>query len=244
MPGSRQFESANFDHLGVAGGTMPISEGPCTIAGWVYADSDNVQHGLFWIGDSGAVGDYYSLILDGSGGGNNGLKGAIFKNATTFATANTTNNWARDGWHHVAMTVSGNDRTVTVILDGDLANKGASTAGAKTNPPMNDLALGYHADSSPVAPLNGKLAWFGVWNKILDDAQIQQLAAGVHPLRVRRDVMTALWPLLESGDAADVVGGLTLTRYANSTPFTSPGASIDGVGEGPPVEIWLPGQAC
>ena len=222
---------------------MPISEGPCTIAGWVRADTDAADQCIFWIGDPTAFTDYYSLMLDESGAANNGLRGEINKAGTTFAVANTVNNWSVSTWHHVAMTVSGNDRTVTVILDGDVANKGDATAGAKVNPPMTALALGYHADNSPTALLNGKLAWMGVWDKVLGDHLIQALAKGVHPLRTRLDGLVALWPLLEeSGDAYDVVRGLTLTPYANATPFTSPGASIDGAADGPIVELWLPGQ--
>lgn len=58
--------------------------------------------------------------------------------------------------------------------------------------------------------MSGDVAHVALWNVALTDDEVASLAAGVSPLRMRRDALIAYWPVGGQSPEPDVVGGFDL----------------------------------
>lgn len=59
--------------------------------------------------------------------------------------------------------------------------------------------------------MSGRIGHCAIWNASLSDQEIETLAQGVSPLRVRRDALVAYWPVNGQSPEIDIVGGINLT---------------------------------
>ncbi len=98
----------------------------------------------------------------------------------------TTSTLATGAWHHLAATFS--SATVRAIyMDG--ANKvTGSTSEAWGSPNSTDIGRGY---SNGLKQATGTVAFAGIWNVALSDADVTALGNGAHPLLVQPQALVA-----------------------------------------------------
>jgi len=158
----------------------------------------------------------------------------------SFAAASATAN--ADTWHHgLAVFVGTHDRRC--YLDG--GNQG-------TNSTYRDPWEGGYLDATWLARgyggqySNSKLAWAGLWDAALDDADAAALGKGWHPTLIKPQNLVAFWPLggLDPQDPKDRWGGYDLTAYNAPTEVDHPagllypqGPQIVAPGAAPPASL-------
>lgn len=116
-----------------------------------------------------------------------------------------------DTWHHVAVTRSGNNWTIWLdgAIDGGPSTDATAAESGGTFALMNSITA-----------FNiwiGKLAEVAAWNAVLSTAEIQSLAKGTPPNRVRASFLHYYWPLHTRNDVSHVWPDLGGGGW-NSTP--------------------------
>lgn len=136
--------------------------------------------------------------------------------------AMTSNGYSVDTWHH-AFGVFATPTSRTVILDGDIENKGISTTGVGQNP-AHDAWIGALAYSSVYySYMSGNIAEAAIWNAALTDNEGAILATGISPLAVRPQSLSAYCPLFgRTSPEIDIVGGYDMTLVNAPTVAAHP----------------------
>lgn len=117
-----------------------------------------------------------------------------------------------DVWTHVGYVTSAVDSRASYVAGG---NKGTN-AGSCT-PLLIDASWIAQVDNgSPGDRFSGNIAHLAIWSAALSDSEIASLAAGVSPLRIRRDSLIHYWPLNGQSPELDIVAGANMVL--NGTP--------------------------
>lgn len=190
-----------------------ISALPVSVSVWVDPDNLTTENTIWWLGDSSLA--THGLMLAFSGATALDPVRAIAFNSTS-AVATTANAYNVGVWNHaVAIFASSTDRSV--ILNGDIANKGTN-ATSKSVTSFNRTCFGRRADSTPSDPHFGAIAECGMWDIALTDAEVIMLSKGVSPIYVRPQNLVSYWPLLgRSSPDRDLVGRQELTVNGTTT---------------------------
>lgn len=210
-------------------GAIGADDTTFTVAFWIKTDdntSDQMIMDYFLGSDAanhryesmyrGAVDDVARCVQNGSGGG---------------ASTNDSSNAMTDGnWHHVVCGFSASDRYV--MLDGDWANRGTSTASRTTTAPDT---LHFLATDGGGSRFNGYLAEICWWNTLLSQTDAESLytssETGVAPETVQSANVAANWPLLTTTTVNDQTGSKHLTNNGSMT-FSATHPTITGRGGG------------
>jgi len=183
---SRNFVAAS-DH-GLRGGSAVITGPPMTISVWARKDLATGRGIVVFIGDASAADDRLQLQMEP----NNGAVRFLVRN-TANVSANTTTNWVTGQWHHLcAIARAVDDRSV--FLDGG----GEGTSAVSETPVGGNIdrtTIGRRDNIESSNAFDGDIAHVAIWDVDLTDAEIASLAAGVSPLKIRRDNLIAYWPL-------------------------------------------------
>lgn len=129
-----------------------------------------------------------------------------------FATAGP----STGAWQHAGFVATSSTSYSAYYNGGSKAT--ATTAVSMTLSNMNRTALGKQSFAAG-GYFDGKMAHVAVWNAALADAEIEVLAAGLLPTRVRPASLVAYWSLSGKDDPEiDIVGrnDLTITSTAAS----------------------------
>lgn len=100
----------------------------------------------------------------------------------------------------------------------DGANKGTSTTSITPNG-INELSIGRITNygGTAVNYLNGIISEAAIWNVVLNDEEVNILAKGLSPIRMRPDNLIAYWPLVgEYSPEIDICGGFNLTLHGTT----------------------------
>ena len=199
---SRLFDDAASEYL--ERDSAVISGVPFSMACWFYADEGTLNKEAMSVSNKDVSNHYHRLRIHSAEnvrarsqqGGNDHQ--AI---STTTFTLNT--------WNHACgVWTSRNNRAA--FLNG--GGKGTDTGDA-VPANLDRTSIGRIGDSTPGEHMSGRIAEAAIWNVALTDSEVQALASGVSPLRVRVASLQAYWPLFAiTGDAPDYSGGAnTLT---------------------------------
>lgn len=145
------------------------------------------------------------------------------------ANSNDTSNTMTDGnWHHVVCGFSAADRYV--MLDGDWANRGSSTASRTTTAPDT---LSLLATDGGGTRFNGYLAEVCWWNTLLSQTDAESLytssETGVAPETVSSANVASNWPLTTTTTVNDQTSTKHLTNNGTGT-FSATHPTITGRG--------------
>jgi hypothetical protein len=187
---SRLFDDALSQCL--LNSSTPIIQAPFTVACFYNSnDLTNTQY-LMSICDSAGDQNYWRLQLTSAGSGN---KIAMFaKNNGTESYAMTTTGSTVNTWHHACgVEAASNDRRA--YIDGgskDTDNGNVTPAG------IDRIGIGVLARYGLIGFMSGMIAEAAIWNVALNDYEVQLLANGECPLRIRPNNLVAYCPLIDN----------------------------------------------
>ncbi len=181
--------------------TAIVTGAQVTTALWAQVATLGNNQILWWCGDKDAPTEAFTLGLNSS----NALRWRTLSGGGSSATSGTV---SANTWFHAAgAEVSTTERFCWL-------NGGSKATNTSTVSPigLDRTAIGMQRDSTPSREWDGLIAHVAVWNVVLTDLEIAILAAGVHPLRVRRNALIGYWPLNGQSPEYDVMGtGINLT---------------------------------
>lgn len=189
-----------------------LTAGPLTLAAWGYTGSTTTQSAV-GIYNSGSTGDINYIKLYVGTGGTVRIASCNGSSADVAASSAISTNT----WFHMAGTCSGSNSAA--YLNG--GSKGTS-ATALTPTGVNRASLGRRDNvSADQAWGNGTTSYMaevGIWNVVLDDAEIAALAAGIPPANVRPQSLVSYLPLVcdlidYKGNAFAVQGSLSVADH-------------------------------
>jgi hypothetical protein len=191
---------------------------PLTFAGWLYPDQSADYQAIISIGDS--VNSYSEQCFIGT----DNASAAICRIADDSANdenAQTSNSFTQYAWNHiVGVFAAAADRTV--ILNGDIANKGTDLSGSVNFPTMNRTAVGtQYANGGWHHRVDGRLAEVAAWRAALTDFEAQLLAMGLSPLLIRPSALIFYLPMTDE-TVVDLIGGLKMHRTNDPTMAAHP----------------------
>lgn len=218
---ARSFDGASqYIQQPFTGVTLPL-----TVAAWIYpftsAPSDDMS--IFFLGIPGDNTQWRRMLIEGNTGepADGKLRWAC-RHGTT-AKAISTNDVVANQWQHACgMEISTSSRAI--YLNGT-SDKGVNTQSRSPAAPTH-LNMG-HRGSIADDWYWGLIAHVAYWDVQLSDGEVDALAAGASPLRVRRDSLKHYWPLNGQNPEKDVVGGVDLTLY-NAPPIVEEATGLWG----------------
>lgn len=191
-------------------GSFSINATPCTVSYWGNAVVNTLALGALSISDStgneairglfagNLVNDPISISSIDNG------VGGTAANAGTF-NINT--------WHH-ATAVFASTTSRTSYIDGI-----AGTTNTVSSDPtgLTTILIGaVMVSSAPALYFDGNLSEFAVWNVVLTTGEINSLAKGFSPKRIRPQSLKFYAPIVRN--IADYVGRVSLSNTATVTP--------------------------
>ena len=111
-------------------------------------------------------------------------------------------------WNALGLYVSTTSRTAYTNTTA-----GVEATGSRNVTGVNSLSIGRRGDGIGNA-FTGKLAEFAIWNAALTDAEINSLAKGFKPPRIRPQSLLYYVPLVRN--VQEVRSGITFTASANA----------------------------
>lgn len=191
--------------------SAPATGADITLAAWFKSDDNLIDQCLVSLADHTALRAHWGLYAHGSGALprvaghiHNGLTKDFFR-PTLNTVAYTTGQW-----HHAACAFT-YDPTPGVVfepyLDGGFANPGLLAIGDPSG--IASCAVGCMYNSAIEHYMSGCIAHAAVWDTALSAKEIQKLAQGQTPSRIRKQNLQAYWPL--QGDDDDYAGSYDLT---------------------------------
>lgn len=204
----------NSDHFRAE--TPAVTALGFTVEGWVNLRDLAAVSQLWWCGDKDLSDHYVGVLYIPSGvagAPNNCIAANARLGNQTFAFSSA--GPSQDTWAHFAATFDSTTARAA-FLNG--ANKGTDTTDAgSANPNTFDrTALGVSADSGPGEALDGLLAEVRLWDGVLTDQDIADLAGGADPATISTADVIHTWGLCEgeTGNAVDSTGALDLTEFS------------------------------
>ena len=195
----------------------PVLAVPLTMAAWFYCDDVTTwtDRNLVSIQDKDTEKNYFQLRLRA---GDTEIVRAHTRSAAAQGGATSTAEYNVNTWHHAAAIFSATDARA-VYLDG--ANKGTENTDI-TPVDLDSVSIGRLGDSSPDQYMSGGIFLAAIWNVALTDAEVALLAAKHAPLCIRPENLMAFWPLTDTVDDSDWLGGFDLTAFNTPGWMTGP----------------------
>jgi hypothetical protein len=176
---------------------------PITMAAWFRPDVINNDGALVSIGNNSSNNNHFSLEARG---GTPGDPVRARTSASSHRYAVTTTGFSANTWHH-ACGVWTSSSSVDAYIDG--GSKGSVDPGI-TPVSVNETTIGQIANSSNSNRFDGRVAEVGIWNVALSLEEINALARGVSPLKIRRQNLVAYYPLYGNGAQEPELAGNSL----------------------------------
>ncbi len=184
--------------------TLPIASAtyPITMACWFNVDNTTASHTLIAL-DSNGGSRRVMMQADGATAGDPVVAYA-FDSAGNQAGSAT--GFSAGSWHHGVAIFSANNARYAGI-DGTLGSVQSTTRSAS----WNRFKLGARTSAGANGSFcNGRIAEAGVWNAVLDAAEIAALAKGIPPRFVRPSSLVFYAPMVR--DFLDHRNGIVLTE--------------------------------
>lgn len=200
---SRDFEASSNDYIEV--GDVPaldLTGDEVSLSAWIRLESINGEQKV--LAKWADVGDRFQYLL--SVNTSNHVIFAVYSGGVALTEGTTV--LAAGAWHHIAGVYDGS--TIRVYLDG-VEEGSASKSG---NMPSTTAPVRIGAGSSGAGteqPFDGEIGHCGIWDAPLTAGEVASLAAGISPLKIRKDDNLQLYAPLNGQDPEyDVIGGLDL----------------------------------
>jgi len=199
---SRIFDNDSSNSIGTE--TPVLTAAPITVSAWFKTNRlTGSDQEIFLIGrqDDPDKDDGWRLVLDvssadirwkarqGPGGGQ----------AISGGTVST------DTWHHAAA-VETTSLSRIAYLDG-VGGVINTTSSVPAN--LTRTIIGKHAPGVS-NEFDGEIGHVAVWDIALTTGEIESLASGISPLRIRRENLVSYWPINGQTPEKDIVGDLQL----------------------------------
>ena len=203
--------------------TLPASALPFFVVLWFRADDVTGTYAMFSLQDKDSTDLNIGLTLQAAGTIANDPVRTL---AGTGNIATTTTGYTASTWFHAAgFWKSTTDRRAYINGGSANTNTGSFTMGA-----IDRLGIGGHADSTPSAFFDGKIAHVAFYDATgLADADvttaIADLAAGRNPLAIQPTKLLAYWPLLSNPN--DTKGSNHLTENGTITYDGADNPTVD-----------------
>lgn len=170
---------------------VPVSNYPFTIACWFNANNVTANGALAGICDDSGTGNFHMLEASGAQAGD--PVSAYTQAGGAGGRNSTSTSYSASVWNHGAgVWASATDRRVFLNGGGK-----ATQATSRAYGTPNRTFVGSLHHSSPTEFFPGRIAEVGFWNAALTDAEINALARGVNPLRIRPGNLILYLPLLD-----------------------------------------------
>lgn len=213
----------------------PHSYLPHTLVGWFRSDSATARQVLVSVGHN--TNGYSSIQIRGDVSGDP-IEAGRASSTGAYNSAQSTSGYSTGTWHHAAAVFAAdNDRTI--YLDGGSSANSTSTTG--TIPPANEhILIGARIFNSDAGLyLDGRAAEVAVYNVTLTAEEINALAKGVSPLRIRPQNIIFYVPIYGVGSPEpSVVGDHPFTL--NGTPTQADHAPVQQLIV---PRLWVPSTA-
>lgn len=178
-----------------------VTAPPFTVCFWLWQSTSDANDGkyLWSAADSASSTSYFAITGGGSLAGTSSGQMAAIQRSNVNVIFSTANTIIAGSWNHVAMRISGSNRDI--ILNGDLAQRGANAAGALNPSGVNSMAWGRLNRNGTTLNSTGRIAEGAAWDVALSDDEIVSLSRGELATNIRRDSLKGYWPM-----HADVLG--------------------------------------
>lgn len=201
---ARDFEESNNDHLDAGNpSALNLTGDQVTLSVWINLESASAEGKIIakW---SDAGGDFQYLLS--SDGGDKCLF-SIFNGGTRIAIGST--NMSTGTWHHIAGVYDGSE--VRCYLNG--VEDGSNSASGNMSSTSAPVRIGAGSGGSGTEnPFDGDIGHASIWDTALTEGEIESLASGVSPLKIRKDNNLLFYaPINGQSPEYDVVGGLDIT---------------------------------
>jgi len=202
---SRNFDMINNDYIEV--GDVPaldLTGDEVTLSAWIRLESAASEGKIIakWA-DAGARFQYLLSTTDNAG---DKCQFAVYDGGIKVVVGTTT--LGTGTWFHVAGVYDGSN--IRVYCQG--VDEGSTAATG--NMPNTTAPVRIGAGSGGLGtedPFDGLIGHCAIWDVGLSANEVQSLASGVSPLRIRGDNRLFYAPLNGQSPELDVVGGLSLT---------------------------------
>ena len=198
---ARDFESSNNDFIEV--GAVPaldLTGDEITISVWVRRESTGAEQKVVakWSDAAGAF--QYLLTINSSG-----LPQAVV-NTGGNAIATGTTSLTTGVWFHLGHVYDGTN--VRIFVNGVEEDSTADTGNMSNTTAPVRIGAG-SGGAGTENPFDGDIGHCAIWDVGLSAGEIESLANGVNPRRIRRGLFYA--PLNGQDPELDIFGGLSLT---------------------------------
>lgn len=211
---SRAFVAASTQYLTFAAG-QPFQTYPCTVSAWF---NPSTQHnGCILNVANASDGNRISLYVDNAGklGGGN-------TNGSQYGMPSSGNSYTTGAWNHAVLTCT-NSTSRSIRLNGGTAVTDTTTATTANCAKTHIGALWTSGALLAGQYFNGEIAHVCCWSVVLGADEQLALAAGVSPLLIRPESITAYWPLYaRSTTEEDWVSILHLTNSSTTAGTSEP----------------------
>jgi len=217
---ARLFTAANSERFVVSELVRGVS--PVSMGCWFFAvNASSDDYAMLQLTDQSSPNNFFRLGFAGARGNSDFREIMAFVGGTADSDAALTPATVLNEWHH-ACAVFPDVNSRTAFLDGVPA---LTTTTISHPTGIDAMDVGFEGDLTSGDPWDGRLAHVAVWDIALTTADVEMLAAGISPLKVRPNNLIFYAPLrLQSGDERDLVGGKTLTDVNTVTAADGPRA--------------------
>lgn len=177
------------DGIGFTGPGLPSGTADRTICAWIRTDTLAVRE---WSLYSGSEASYKRFNLDLRGDVSDEFRVGYYAGALTTTLTPSVNTW-----HHVAYYCTSSGGTVGMWLDGGTPQSG-SVSGGSINTDTDFLQVGSGGGASVLIPWSGDICEVCAYDVKLANADVDALAAGMCPLKVRTPNLVFYAPLVGS----------------------------------------------
>lgn len=184
---ARLFDDAASQSLDVD--ATPVTAAPFTLAAWIRSDDAAIIQGIVFVGDKNVGTQFWSVEAVGTSPGDP-IRFRV-RSGATIVTVLTTTGYSVDTWHHVCAVESASNSRAVYIDGGSKA-----TDTTNISPTGADrISVGRLGDSTPSDYFSGRIAWPAIWGVALNDDEVNGLARGIPPTRIRPQNLRSCWPL-------------------------------------------------
>lgn len=199
------FSGANNDRIEVS--TSPAATLPITLSCWARRVSSTVAGYTVWsMSNFNGAARCFALEFRPSTTNSPVAGRFAISNGVTRVTTGTT---AADTWYHLAFVLT-SSTDATIYLDGTTS---ANTAGpVDTGWGANNITIGIQRQSGGYTQThNGDVAECAIWTAALTAAEIESLAKGFSPAKVRPQSLDTYVPLIRNIN--DISGARAFTNF-------------------------------
>lgn len=181
-----------------------VTAAQLTLAGWFNFSNITADHCIVSVCDSGSATNYFHVVAAGSVAGDP-IQAAARSNSANGFTATSTG-YSANTWQHAAGVFSSTTGRASYLNAGSSGSNSTSVTPAN----LNRTGIGVRNGSSRTAFAAGMIAEVAIWNVALTTAELEALAAGHPPHKVRLAGLVRYWPLVNN--TICMISGTSLTN--------------------------------